>query len=255
RQSSANTAELLQRDPENRLLARAPRFRLPAWMIRDNALHVSGLLNPAIGGPPVFPYQPEGVWAEITMGRFDYDPSLGPAQYRRTIYGFWRRSVAPTFLFDSAQRRVCEVGLRRTNTPLHALTLMNDTTMLESCRALADLAFDQANTHENRDQLGQVAEQAKVRNAFTIDADTWTGCLQSLAHRVLNRRFTRVEVEQLRDIWQSAFVYFQEHATEAADFATIGQQTRPTQQAAPMIASWMTVATAILNLDEAMTRE
>ena len=107
-----------QTDPSNLLLSRGPRFRLPAWMIRDAALASSGLLNPALGGPPVRPHQPEGVWEEIFMGRFTYQPSQGAAQHRRTLYAFWRRSIAPTFLFDSAQRRVCEVAMTRTNTPL-----------------------------------------------------------------------------------------------------------------------------------------
>ncbi|MGB0580792.1 MAG: PSD1 and planctomycete cytochrome C domain-containing protein, partial [Limisphaerales bacterium] len=137
RQSSVVSPELLERDPENRLLARAPRFRLPSWMIRDGALKAAGLLNSAIGGPPVRPYQPVGVWREMFMGRFTYQPSVGPAQFRRTLYAFWRRSSAPTFLFDSSQRRMCEVRPRRTNTPLHALTLLNDTSMLESARHIA----------------------------------------------------------------------------------------------------------------------
>lgn len=90
RQSSDASSNAISVDPENLLLARAPRYRLPAWMLRDNALAISGLYNPVIGGPPVKPYQPDGVWAEITMGRFDYQPSLGPEQYRRTVYAFWR---------------------------------------------------------------------------------------------------------------------------------------------------------------------
>ncbi|MEQ2009714.1 MAG: PSD1 and planctomycete cytochrome C domain-containing protein, partial [Limisphaerales bacterium] len=106
RQSSVVSESLRARDPENRLLARAPRFRLPAWMLRDGALRSSGLMNAALGGPPVRPHQPEGVWEEIFMGRFKYEPSEGAAQHRRTLYAFWRRSIAPTFLFDSAQRRV-----------------------------------------------------------------------------------------------------------------------------------------------------
>ncbi len=141
RQSSRVDGALLARDPENRLLARGARFRLPAWMLRDAALHASGLLEPALGGPPVRPYQPAGVWEENFMGRFTYEPSEGPAQYRRTLYAFWRRSIAPTFLFDSAQRRSCEVRTPRTNTPLQALTLLNDENYLEASRALATRAL------------------------------------------------------------------------------------------------------------------
>jgi len=137
RQSGLMSKELLAIDPENRLLARGARHRLPAWMIRDSLLAYGGLLNPAHGGPPVFPYQPAGIWSDQFMGRFTYRPSLGPAAHRRTLYAFWRRSSAPTFLFDNAMRRTCEVTPRRTNTPLQALTLMNDRTALEAARALA----------------------------------------------------------------------------------------------------------------------
>lgn len=137
---SRATPQMLAQDPENRLLARGPRFRLASWMLRDAALSYAGLLNPALGGPPVKPYQPEGVWEELFMGRFPYEPSEGPAQYRRSLYAFWRRTIAPTFLFDSAQRRSCEVRTSRTNTPLQALTLLNDRTYLEASRTLAELS-------------------------------------------------------------------------------------------------------------------
>ncbi len=229
RQSSMTSADLLERDPENRLLARSPRYRLPAWMIHDNALRISGLLNPAVGGPPHKPYQPEGVWAEITMGRFDYQPSLGPSQYRRTVYAFWRRSSAPTFLFDSAQRRVCEVGIRRTNTPLHALTLMNDITMLEASRALAD--------------------------GIPATGPQFEESLQSMAVRVLSRRLTESEVDKLHAVWSHGSNYYKHHVAEAVRYTTVGQQSPASDERAPTTAAWMTVASLLFNLDEAMTRE
>lgn len=136
-QSSDVNAEMLELDPENRLLARATRFRLPSWMIRDAALSVSGLLSERIGGPPVFPYQPEGAWLDATMGRFRYETSVGADRYRRSLYTFWRRSVGPTGMFDASRRRVCEVRSIRTNTPLHALNLMNDLTFVEAAEELA----------------------------------------------------------------------------------------------------------------------
>lgn len=226
RQSSTVTPELLERDPENRLLARSPRFRLPAWMIRDNALRAAGLLNPAIGGPPVKPWQPEGVWNEIFMGRFTYKPSVGPAQYRRTLYAYWRRSSAPTFLFDSAQRRVCEVGTRRTNTPLQALTLLNDTTMLESSRVLADLV------------MGQEGDR-----------------LETLSWRMIGRSLTDAESTVISRAQTKALDYYRSHPDQAVSFSTVGQQPEPSIKVAPNIASWMTVASMMLNLDEAMTHE
>ncbi|WDQ15582.1 PSD1 and planctomycete cytochrome C domain-containing protein [Rhodopirellula sp. P2] len=234
RQSSVATAELLERDPENRLLARAPRFRLPAWMIRDNALRVSGLLDPTVGGPPVYPYQPPGVWAEITMGRFDYQPSLGDRQYRRTLYAFWRRSSAPTFLFDSAQRRVCEVGVRRTNTPLHALTLMNDETMLESSRAIAD---------------------AIVCPSDSSAETSWESNANALAGRVLSRTLSTPELAALKSVWSRTNQYYSDHLADAIEFCSVGQTGPPGEDVAAETAAWQTTASLILNLDEAMTRE
>ncbi|TWU62081.1 Planctomycete cytochrome C [Crateriforma conspicua] len=235
RQSSVVSPEQLAEDPENRLLSRASRYRLPAWMIRDNALHVAKLLNTTVGGPPVMPYQPDGVWAEITMGRFDYQHSLGPAQYRRTIYAFWRRSSAPTFLFDSAQRRVCEVGVRRTNTPLQALTLMNDTTMLEASREMAD-------------QI--VAENKSGRYTGDPAKD-----VQRIASAVLSRRFDAGETAALVELWHSTRDHYLQHPDQAIAFCTVGQQPPPRSDSAASTAAWMTVASLILNLDEAMTRE
>lgn len=221
RQSSVISPELAERDPENRLLARAPRFRLPAWMIRDNALAAAGLLNTNVGGPPIRPWQPDGVWREIFMGRFTYRPSVGPARYRRTLYAFWRRSSAPTFLFDAAQRRVCEVGIRRTNTPLHALTLLNDITMLEASRVLAE-------------------------RTDTLDAMAW---------RVLSRPLQSEEAVIFEREQSRALSYYQQHPEQAVQLLTVGQQGPPSTQTAPRLAARMTVASMMFNLDEAMTHE
>ncbi|MEM6365167.1 MAG: DUF1553 domain-containing protein, partial [Planctomycetota bacterium] len=244
RQSSRTTPKLLEIDPENRLLARAPRFRLPAWMIRDNALKVSELLNPAVGGPPVKPYQPEGVWSEITMGRFRYQPSLGPAQYRRTVYAFWRRSSAPAFLFDSAQRRVCEVGLRRTNTPLHALTLMNDATMLEASRVLADWIVLQSDN------------ETLVSTGTANDGESSSRkALNRLSRRILTRDLEDSEVTELQRVWTSANQFYRDSPKTAQRFVVVGQQAQPDSKDVASIASWMTIASLMLNLDEAITRE
>ena len=138
RQSSKVTPELLQRDPENRLLARGPRFRLPAEMIRDQALAVAGLLVEKLGGPSVKPYQPAGLWKELAMQDMDYVQSKGDDLYRRSLYTFWKRTVAPPDDddFDAAERETCVVRETRTNTPLQALDLMNDVTFVEAARVL-----------------------------------------------------------------------------------------------------------------------
>lgn len=228
RQSSDVSPELLERDPANRLLARAPRYRLPAWMIRDNALRASALLNPALGGPPVKPWQPEGVWEEIFMGRYTYQPSVGPAQYRRTLYAYWRRSSSPTFLFDSAQRRVCEVRMNLTNTPLQALTLLNDTGMLEASRVLADSLAATPDTDQAFDQLAQ---------------------------RVLSRELESPEKAILKREWMKTLDYYDSNPHDALLFAKVGQQAAPPPEKAPAVAAWMTLASMMLNLDEAITLE
>jgi hypothetical protein len=229
RQRSAVGPALLARDPENRLLARGPRFRLPSWMLRDAALAESGLLNPALGGPPVRPYQPDGVWEEMFMGRLHYVPSEGAAQYRRTLYSFWRRSIAPTFLFDTAQRRSCEVRTSRTNTPLQALTLLNDAGYLEAARALA---------------VGAVRAGTEA-----------TGRLQHIARRVLGRELARDELPVLRQQLDSARSHYRAHQDDARSLLNAGQLRVPGTLPVTEVAAHAVVASALFNLDEAMTHE
>jgi hypothetical protein len=194
-------------------------------MLRDAALAASGLLNPALGGPPVRPFQPEGVWEEIFMGRFTYEPSEGAAQYRRTLYAFWRRSIAPTFLFDSAQRRVCEVGMTRTNTPLQALTLLNDRTVLTAARELSR----------------QMLTQTEIPTALT-----W------LYERVLSRKPTAPELAVLHREWQRAHEHYTRQPQEAATYL----ETLPADpERLSRLAAGCLVATMVMNLDEAITHE
>jgi hypothetical protein len=137
-QDSRVTAEITERDPENRWLARGPRFRLSAELLRDQALALAGLLTGRIGGPSVKPYQPEGLWEEIASVTH-YDQSQGADLYRRGLYSYWKRTVAPPSMmtFDATARETCLVQRTRTNTPLQALTLMNDVTFVEAARHLA----------------------------------------------------------------------------------------------------------------------
>lgn len=142
RQNSAITPALQAFDPENRLLARGPRFRLPAEMIRDNALAISGLLVRRQGGPSVYPYQPEGLWDELSnkSWRYKYLQEPGEGLYRRSIYTIWKRTSPPPsmVIFDVGDRDVCAVRRRATNTPLQALVLLNDPQYQEACRVLAE---------------------------------------------------------------------------------------------------------------------
>jgi hypothetical protein len=200
---------------------------MPAWMLRDQALAVSGLLNPVRGGPPVRPYQPPGVWEDITMGRFKYVPSDGSDQYRRTLYAFWRRSAAPTFLFDTAQRRVCEVRTARTNTPLQALTLLNDLTFLEASRHLAERAL-----------------------ASAPDAP-----VPALFKRVLLRDPEPEERHTLEATHASALAFYLQNPGEAQRALSHGQSEPGATADKPRTAAAMLVANLILNLDETLTRE
>jgi hypothetical protein len=230
-QDSSVSADLLELDPENRLLARGARFRLPSWMIRDATLKASGLLNEATGGPPVFPYQPPGVWRDQFMGRFVYQPSIGRAQYRRTLYAFWRRTSAPTFLFDSAMRRTCEVVPRRTNTPLHALTLLNDTTSLEAARTLGAAAI-------------------------VASPNDFAKRCEFLMMRVLSRKPTADETARvLSRQYEIAKGYYDEHPDEAEALTTVGQLATPKSEVVADVAATMLLANLLLNLDEGITHE
>jgi hypothetical protein len=150
RQSSKVTTDLFEKDPENRLLARGPRFRLPSVTLRDQALAASGLLVEKVGGPPVKTYQPPGIWEDATFGEIKYVQDHGDALYRRGVYMFWRRIVGPTEFFDTQSRTTCVVRPSRTNTPLHALTTLNDPTYVEAARAMAQRAMEATQSPEGR---------------------------------------------------------------------------------------------------------
>lgn len=225
RQSSDASASLIQEDPENRLLARATRFRMPSWMIRDAALSTSGLLVHRLGGPPVYPHQPPGLWADSTMGRFHYRASVGQDLYRRSLYGFWRRSVGPALMFDASKRRVCQVRVTRTSTPLQALTLMNDRTFIE---AGCHMALS--------DQRGGKPS------------------IPSLFEAVLSRRATELELTELNAQFDEALSYYQRHP-EAGHALLSGQPLSSRVELTPGRAALAIIGMTLLNLDEAITRQ
>ncbi len=222
-------------DPENRWLWRGARYRLPSWMIRDSALQAAGLLNPAIGGPPVRPHQPASVWEEMFMGRFKYEPTEGGEQYRRSIYAFWRRSSSPAFLFDSAQRRVCELRTPRTNTPLQALTLLNDLTYLEAAR---ELGF------RVQSEMGEASRTTR---------------LTALWHRVLGRSPTAEELAVLEREWLRARSHYGARPDDARRWLAHGQATVDLaahgDSSCAEWAAYAVVASMVFNLDEAITRQ
>jgi hypothetical protein len=230
RQSSRVSAALAERDPENRLLARGPRFRLPAWMIRDQALFASGLLAPKLGGRPVKPYQPEGVWEEATFGNTRYQQDHGEALYRRSVYTFWRRIVGPTEFFDSTNRQVCVVKPSRTNTPLHALTTLNDTTYVEAARALA----------------GRV-----LRSAGPSDAER----LDRAFRLVLARAPGDPERRVLLGTLERSRREFAADPAAAGRLLAVGESPRDAEFDLVEHAALAAVGSVILNLDEALTKE
>jgi hypothetical protein len=230
RQDSSVTPELRERDPENRLLARGARFRLPSWMIRDQALFASGLLVGKTGGPSVMPYQPEGIWEEATFGKKSYKQDHGEALYRRSIYTFWRRIVGPTMFFDNSSRQTCYIRAIRTNTPLHALVTMNDITYVEAARAMAQRVLHATGGNE----------RAALELAFRLA----TGRRPGEAERAL----VAARLAKLRESYRA-------DAGGALKLVSIGEAKRDEKLDAAEHASWSALCLMLLNLDSAITKE
>jgi hypothetical protein len=234
RQSSKATPELLQRDPENRLLARGARLRLPAEVLRDNALAVSGLLVEKVGGPSVRPYQPAGLWEELAGGAGEgpYVQDKGPGLYRRSLYIYRKRTVPhPTMAtFDAPSREVCFVKRARTNTPLQALELLNDVTYVEAARHLAELMLTEG---------GATSEQ---QIAFAFRRAT-AKAPEATELRVLKRGLERYRRT------------FQNDPEKARQFIRQGDSPANDKLDSAELAAYSAVASVILNLDETITKE
>jgi hypothetical protein len=229
RQSSKLTPQLIERDPENRLLARGPRHRLPSWMIRDQALVASGLLTPTIGGPAVKTYQPAGIWEEATFGNKRYQQDKGEALYRRSLYVFWRRIIGPTVFFDAATRQTCSVKTVTTNTPLHALATLNDVTYVEAARALAQLALEKGGDTD-AERLAFAFRRATARKPTAQELQILTGAL-----------------ERQREL-------FAKDPAEAAKLLKVGDSPRNEKLDATDHAALAVVCLLILNMDETLNK-
>jgi mono/diheme cytochrome c family protein len=225
-QSARLTPELRAKDDQNRLLARGPRFRMDAEMIRDNALAVSGLLSRKQAGPPVRPYQPEGLWNRIGGVKVAYVMSPGADRYRRGVYVVWKRSVPyPSFVnFDATARYMCTVKRSRSNTPLQALTLLNDPVYVEAALALASRAVTEAPS---------TAAEERLRHAFRL-------CLARPPRENEIEVLRRLLDRQSRDV------------KTARDL--VGNFPLPPQMSAEEFAGWYAVAAALLNLDETINK-
>ena len=216
-------------DPENRLLGRGPRRRMPAWMIRDHALACSGLLVDTRGGPPVKPYQPAGIWSETTFGTIVYERDQDDDAHRRSLYTFWRRIVGPPVFFDNADRRNCAVRTTMTNTPLHALTTLNDTTFVEAARVMAARIM--------KDGGDQDAD--RVDFAFKLAASR----IPTDAEREI--LLTRLDVLRKQ---------YHQRPGAAAELLSVGDAAPAQNLDANDQAAFTGICTLILNLDEVLTR-
>ena len=235
RQSSKVLPALLERDPENRLLARGPRMRLPAEMIRDTALSASGLLDDRIGGPSVLPYQPAGLWEEMAFGEGysgqQYQQSHGKDLYRRGMYTLWKRTVPPASLatFDAPSREKCTARRSQTNTPLQALALMNDPTYVEAARALAQRTLLEG----GKDTKGRIVYAFRLATA---------------------RQPSGKEVDVLKDLLDGRLKWYRRDRQAALKLLSVGESPRDRRLDIPEHAAWTTVASTILNLDETISK-
>jgi hypothetical protein len=232
RQSSKSSALLNERDPENRLFARGARFRLPAMLIRDEALAASGLLVNKLGGKPVYPYQPADIWGALAITKerdFTYPQSHGADLYRRSLYTFWRRTVAPANIFNASSRNTCTVRTTLTSTPLHALTTLNDPTFVEAARVLAAHAI----------KTGGWRSTGRIRLAFRT---------------VLGRYPDSTEIKLLRTSLEKQLKRFRADHSAAREFLAVGESPVDTSINAAEHAAYAALCLAIFNLDEALTK-
>ena len=237
-QASRVTPDLRGRDPENRLLARGGRFRLQAEFVRDQALAISGLLDPRIGGASVSPYQPVGIWEELASRQDGYQwtaqsykQSTGADLYRRTMYTFWKRTAPPPTLatFDAPDRETCTVRRARTNTPLQALILLNDPTYVEASRKFAERILQEGGTSLD-DRLTFAFRHVVARQP-------------SPRERTLLKQLV---TEQLAD--------YSTRGDKAEALLKVGESPRETKLNPNELAAWTIFASTLLNLDESLTR-
>ncbi|MGH9934902.1 MAG: DUF1553 domain-containing protein, partial [Blastocatellia bacterium] len=228
--------ELREKDPENRLLARGPRYRLPAETVRDNALAVSGLLNNEIGGRSVLPYQPPGLWEEMAFGdgfsMQEYVRSYGRDLYRRSMYTFWKRTVPPAAMatFDAPDREKCVARRAVTNTPLQALIALNDPTYVEAARAMAERTLRE----------GGKDARSRIVYAFRL---------------ALARKPSAREAQVLRDLLSQQLINYRKDGKAASELLRVGESVADNKIDQAELAAWTMVASAILNLDETITKE
>jgi mono/diheme cytochrome c family protein len=233
RQNAAVTPDKLEKDPQNRLLSRAPRFRMDAEVVRDYALAASGVLVRKQGGPSVRPYQPEGVWEAVAMigsNTRDYREDSGDNLYRRSMYTFWKRAAPPASMeiFNAPNREVCTVRRERTNTPLQALVTLNDPQFVEAARHLAQRAL----------QSG--------------DADA--GRADFLAQRLLSRPLAPQEWTVVERSLGELVKHYREHGEDAQKLISVGQSKPDASLDVATLAAWTMLTNELMNLDEVLNK-
>ncbi|MDF1743926.1 MAG: DUF1553 domain-containing protein [Gimesia sp.] len=231
-QSSRVTDALYERDPENRMLGRGPRFRLDAEMVRDNALKISGLLIEKQGGPSVKPYQPAGLWKAVSYdGDLAYEQSKGDALYRRSLYTYWKCQSPPPGLmaFDAPTRETCTVNRPRTNTPLQALVLMNDPTYVEAARILAERTLKQS-----------VTQAARIDFAF---------------RSATGRAPSQFEQKILATLLETQRSVFKNNPGAAQKLLNVGEKLVDKTISQQELAAWTIVTSTIFNMDETVTKQ
>lgn len=234
RQSAVTTPEKLEKDRDNALLSRGPRFRMDAEMVRDHALAVSGLLSEKMYGPPVKPYQPDDIWNMVGLpggNTRDYAQDKGENLYRRTIYSFWKRMAPPPNLeaFDAPSREVCTVRRERTNTPLQALVTLNDPQFVEAARYLAQQALNASGGS---------------------DAQT----LDYVARRVLCRPLEERERAVLLADKEEFLAHYKAQPDDARALTAVGESKADETLDTAQLAAWTMVCNQVMNLDEALNK-
>ena len=230
RQAGKVTPEKLERDPQNRLLSRGPRFRMDAEMVRDYALSVSETLSPKMGGPGAKPYQPSNIWEIVGLQGSRYTQDKGENLYRRTVYHFWKRQSPPPNMevFNAPTREVCTVCRERTNTPLQALVTLNDPQFVEAARRLAEVVMKR-----QQDTPAIIAE---------------------LAQRVLLRPLSAAETKVVSATFSDLESEFAAHPERATAFLNIGEAKADATLPASRLAAFGMVASELLNLDEVLNK-
>jgi hypothetical protein len=233
RQAATLTPEKLEKDSQNRLLSRGPRFRMDGEMVRDYALAASGLLSAKIGGPSVRPYQPPKVWEAVAMPESDtrvYKQDHGESLYRRSMYTFWKRAAPPASMdiFNAPSREVCTVRRERTNTPLQALVTLNDTQFVEAARVLAEHALEASADDDKR--------------------------IDFIARRLLARPFRAEETATVKASLAQLQDFYKSNGDDANKLIAVGDSPVDAKLEPPTLAAWTMLTNELMNLDEVLNK-